>query len=432
MTSKHHNQSSRRHPLKRVRPDNENQGSIISSNGRNNKKFCRQPSEDSAFIDTEKSSDERAFDLFHKEYFPQFRPYFKHRSIVIQFIEHLWSNMIEFSKVSFVKKILKEQGIYDVSTRNFNDTETFSNDENDSQLSKSLNESDRSISTWNTNNRYSRSFINELLSYLKYSVTPRFIDKKSSSKIIAPLRRSSRIRRAPIKCVCSTCITTRASEEHSSSTSIINDDSGLISFYLCHIYSFIILEHRIFQHLIEHYHQLDDQYINISNSSILTDINKCNETTDSQIQMPVPEVIETVTHTAISPPSSPIIPAASVNNSSALSESFEVFVDPSAISNEKITLDTSVALSESYELFVAPSTSSNEKITLDAPLDHSVALSESFELFADPSSTSNEKIILDTPDERPPPPPARRTYVILTELDEPFFGPYPIEFTITI
>ena len=28
--------------------------------------------------------------------------------------------------------------------------------------------------------------------------------------------------------------------------------------------------------------------------------------------------------------------------------------------------------------------------------------------------------------------PTRRTYVILTELDEPFFGPYPIEFTITI
>jgi hypothetical protein len=28
--------------------------------------------------------------------------------------------------------------------------------------------------------------------------------------------------------------------------------------------------------------------------------------------------------------------------------------------------------------------------------------------------------------------PTRRTFVILTELDEPFFGPYPIEFTITI
>jgi hypothetical protein len=28
--------------------------------------------------------------------------------------------------------------------------------------------------------------------------------------------------------------------------------------------------------------------------------------------------------------------------------------------------------------------------------------------------------------------PTRRTYVILTELDEPFFGPYSIEFTITI
>jgi hypothetical protein len=41
MTSKH----PRRHPLKRVRPDNENQGSISSSNGRSNKKFCRQSSE---------------------------------------------------------------------------------------------------------------------------------------------------------------------------------------------------------------------------------------------------------------------------------------------------------------------------------------------------------------------------------------------------
>jgi len=30
------------------------------------------------------------------------------------------------------------------------------------------------------------------------------------------------------------------------------------------------------------------------------------------------------------------------------------------------------------------------------------------------------------------PAPTRRTFVILTELDEPFFGPYPIEFTITI
>jgi hypothetical protein len=45
MTSKYPNPSSRRYPLKRVRPDNENQGSIISSNGRVNKKFCRQPSE---------------------------------------------------------------------------------------------------------------------------------------------------------------------------------------------------------------------------------------------------------------------------------------------------------------------------------------------------------------------------------------------------
>jgi hypothetical protein len=87
MTSKHPNQSSRRYPLKRVRPDNENQSSIISSNGRPNKKLRRQPSEglfqiyfitikiefflfffikDSAFVEIEKSSDERAFDLFYK------------------------------------------------------------------------------------------------------------------------------------------------------------------------------------------------------------------------------------------------------------------------------------------------------------------------------------------------------------------------------
>jgi len=39
MTSKQ-----RRYPLKRVRPDNENQGTITSSNEQTNKKFCLQPS----------------------------------------------------------------------------------------------------------------------------------------------------------------------------------------------------------------------------------------------------------------------------------------------------------------------------------------------------------------------------------------------------
>ncbi|CAF2943107.1 unnamed protein product [Rotaria sp. Silwood2] len=240
MTSKHHNQSTRRHPLKRVRLDNENQGFLTSSNGRINKKFCHHSSEDSAFVDSEKSSDERAYDLFHNEYFSQFRPYFKHYSIAIQFIEHLWLNMIESSKVSFVKKKLKEHGACDSSTKCYNDTDTFSNDENDSQINKSINESNRSISTLNANNKYSRGFINDLLSYCKHWITPRFIDKNSSSKKITPLRRSSRIRRAPIKCVCSTCVTTRANEEHSSSTSIINND----------------LQQKSFRQLIDHYQQL--------------------------------------------------------------------------------------------------------------------------------------------------------------------------------
>jgi hypothetical protein len=45
----------------------------------------------------------------------------------------------------------------------------------------------------------------------------------------------------------------------------------------------------------------------------------------------------------------------------------------------------------------------------------------------------NEKIPLVISDTLPTNEcPIRRTYVILTELDEPFFGPYPIEFTITI
>jgi hypothetical protein len=57
----------------------------------------------------------------------------------------------------------------------------------------------------------------------------------------------------------------------------------------------------------------------------------------------------------------------------------------------------------------------------------------SFDSLIDTSTNSTEKIpsvLLDTlsSTERAP----QRTYVILTELDEPFFGPYPIEFTITI
>jgi hypothetical protein len=52
----------------------------------------------------------------------------------------------------------------------------------------------------------------------------------------------------------------------------------------------------------------------------------------------------------------------------------------------------------------------------------------SFDLLIDPPIIPNDKLPLDIPNECP----VRRTYVILTELDEPFFGPYQIEFTITI
>jgi hypothetical protein len=102
--------------------------------------------------------------------------------------------MIESSKVSFLKKILKEQGIYDVSSTSFNDTDALSNAgkkilsidailvylflENDSQMSDSLNELNRSVSTWNANKSYTRGFLNDLLLYFKHWITPRFNDKK--------------------------------------------------------------------------------------------------------------------------------------------------------------------------------------------------------------------------------------------------------------
>ena len=56
----------------------------------------------------------------------------------------------------------------------------------------------------------------------------------------------------------------------------------------------------------------------------------------------------------------------------------------------------------------------------------------SFDFLLNPPSIPNEKLPLVISDTLSTEPPARRTYVILTELDEPFFGPYPIEFTITI
>ncbi len=57
----------------------------------------------------------------------------------------------------------------------------------------------------------------------------------------------------------------------------------------------------------------------------------------------------------------------------------------------------------------------------------------SFDFLIDSLTISNEKlplVISDTLSTNEDS--TRRTYVILTELDETFFGPYPIEFTITI
>jgi len=129
----------------------------------------------------------------------------------------------------------------------------------------------------------------------------------------------------------------------------------------------------MFRELIYHYHQLDDEYVDRVNSSLLIDDDnqtKLNETNDSQIQMPLSEVIETESHVRSSPP---IIPMESVSSDDVPLPSLDLLINP----NEKIPLVMSDSL-----------------LTSSCP--------------------------------------TRRTYVILTELDEPFFGPYPIEFTITI
>jgi hypothetical protein len=67
------------------------------------------------------------------------------------------------------------------------------------------------------------------------------------------------------------------------------------------------------------------------------------------------------------------------------------------------------------------------------PVDtHDPSLTSSIDLSIDSSGIFDEKMPLVTSDSLLTDATARRTYVILTELDEPFFGPYPIEFTITI
>ncbi|CAF3431234.1 unnamed protein product, partial [Rotaria sp. Silwood2] len=126
----------------------------------------------------------------------------------------------------------------------------------------------------------------------------------------------------------------------------------------------------------------DGQYADISNSSLSVNNDnqiKLNETNDNQIQMPLSEIIEIPAHVTSSPPIIPMVSLASndLQLPSLSNSSLNLSIDTGIVPNEKIPLVMSESLSTS-EL------------------------------------------------------PARRTYVILTELDEPFFGPYPIEFTITI
>jgi len=323
--------STTRFPLKRVRPENENRRSNSSSTQRTSKKFCRQISQDSAFVEAEKSSDERAFDLFHHEYFPQFRSFFKNSSIVRQLVEHLWTNMTDFAKVSFVKKILKDQGASHLSTIQLN------NEENE------MNSSRTSINSL-TFSKYNRTFINDFLTFVKHFGTTRFVDPNSSNKSKMPLRRSSRIRRAPTKCSCSSCVIHQTS--HDEDFTPPNDDDS---------------QGKTFRELFDHFLQLDDEIV---------DKSMINDENSAQL---------------------------------VLSEVSKMIDENSSMENADLS-------------------------SFDFLQDATTLFDENLPIFSSESFLSSSSISDLIPEEIP----QRRTFVILTELDEPFFGPYPIEFTITI
>lgn len=64
--------------------------------------------------------------------------------------------------------------------------------------------------------------------------------------------------------------------------------------------------------------------------------------------------------------------------------------------------------------------------------NNELCFSPSLDYLINSSTISNENLPSPTSNSLLTDQPSRRTFVILTELDEPFFGPYPIEFTITI
>ena len=97
--------------------------------------------------------------------------------------------MIDSSKVAFVKKILKEQKFAnEISSTNFNDGKSRLRrsvldssvflSENDCQVEKSFNQSSENLLVVHSRNRYNRGFVNDLLSFLKHFIPPRFVDMK--------------------------------------------------------------------------------------------------------------------------------------------------------------------------------------------------------------------------------------------------------------
>lgn len=320
--------------------------------------------------------------------------------------------MTDFAKVSFVKKILKDQGASHLSTIQLNNegfsTFCFSSswktfvsiwirkrtefDSNVDQFVEFLKIQSNIYqwfshicqTFWNNTFRRSKVFSFSLLLFLYFEFEFEFWSLSNKSKM--PLRRSSRIRRAPTKCSCSSCVIHQTS--HDEDFSLQNDDdSRKNDVFFC----FLSFERFFFRF---DFRRKSFSWIIRSFSSIVKRRDgKQKEKLDETFQFSFRD---------------------------------DQIVDKSMINDEN---STQLVLPEVSKMIDENSSMENADLSsFDFLQDATTLFDENLPIFSSESFLSSSSISNLIPEEIP----QRRTFVILTELDEPFFGPYPIEFTITI
>lgn len=278
-------------------------------------------------------------------------------------IEQFWSNLRQSSKVSLVKKLLKSRRNSTLSSIDFdlNGGRTSPNDENHFQTNVAPNNESKQI--FPLGQKFNRTTINEIIEFLKENCSIRYFESSCST---SEVRRSSRVRRVPIKCFCSSCSINRSSRKDSSSSStIVHGDSN----------------EKCFQPMVEFYLKLDDQ---ISESTLTRDQsptkpeNRLDETLfdENPMEIDFSQILDSRSTTDYS--LSSILPRSSLEpENQSISSSIDFLLDSTIFGKESKPVDV---------------------------------------------TTTEPQLSQQT----------RRTFVILADLDEPFFGPYPIEFTISI